>query len=127
MKKQISSYGIYGISVMQFPSGRFGFIGSVPVWLRDANGNPFNSFVTMEQAEQFYINKKQDMDFQKKIQRAFNKWNTLSEAARNEFDHKKANAAYDKLEAMFNNKEEFKKYWESKINYNIVIPARHTN
>ncbi len=48
--KKIGSYGTFGLHIIQFPSGRYGFVGTIPAELViDAP----RSFDSMEAAEAF--------------------------------------------------------------------------
>lgn len=48
--KQIASYGTFGLHIIQFPSGRYGFVGTIPAELViDAP----RSFESSEGAEAF--------------------------------------------------------------------------
>lgn len=53
--KKLASYGTYGLHIIEFPSGRFGFVGTVPeVLIKDAP----RSWATAEEAETFFNAKK---------------------------------------------------------------------
>lgn len=60
-----------------------------------------------------------------KTDKAFAKWDALNDAADNEFQLRKADAAFRALEKMFDSKEEFKSFWDSKMNYKITLAPRN--
>lgn len=49
--KKLASFGSYGLHIIQFPSGRYGFVGTVPEVLIT---NAPSSFETLSAAEEFY-------------------------------------------------------------------------
>lgn len=52
---KIASPGTYGTHIIQYPSGRYGFVGSIPKWLLD---HTHRAFDTEAEAEAFFNNKK---------------------------------------------------------------------
>lgn len=49
--KKIAAEGTYGTHIIQYPSGRYGFVGSIPKWLLD---HTHRGFHLMEAAESFF-------------------------------------------------------------------------
>ncbi len=54
------------------------------------------------------------------IETKYKKWLDLNCKAENEFDQKKADRVFLQILAMFENIEEFRKWWDSKINHTIT-------
>lgn len=62
---KIASFGAYGLHIIQFPSGKFGYVGTVPVILlkecKNNLGLPYHSsltFETFEAANQYFEDNK---------------------------------------------------------------------
>jgi len=61
------------------------------------------------------------MKLENKIERQYQKYSELEDKCRNEFDQKRVDKAFTKLQDMFTTKEAFQEYWKSKINTKIFV------
>lgn len=57
MTTKLLDIGTYGLHVIQFPSGRYGFVGSIPVSLVDESTGRCPSFETEQEAIDYARNR----------------------------------------------------------------------